>query len=268
MTIKLNLFIALALLAALLAGATGLPPAASSNETVYIESSLWSSEAEILPVIVTAADSAAAARSVERVGGQVQSDLWLIDAVSAALPGDQLAALAAEPGLISIVRNKGVGPAGDPPDRDGWVTDRREKKALFEMDGGTVHTPPVFLPDGGFVAVAGNGTVVIGNADGSERARLELSGSGFELAPTVGPDGTIHLPQQSADKKLYALNPDGTIRWTFTNTEKFKTSPVFSPDGSFYIVDVDKNLIALDPANGQELWRYEVAPDIGGSVKF
>ena len=37
-------------------------------------------------VIVTAGDATAAARAVERAGGQVTSDLWLIDAVAAPIP--------------------------------------------------------------------------------------------------------------------------------------------------------------------------------------
>ena len=89
---------------------------------------------------MTAGDSAAAARAVQHAGGQVSSDLWLIDAVAATIPAGRLQALATTPGLRSIVHNKGVETAdkpiepkaepiaiegSDPAAWDGWVTDYR-----------------------------------------------------------------------------------------------------------------------------------------------
>jgi hypothetical protein len=84
---------------------------------------------QTLSVIVTAVDSAAAARAVARVGGTVSSDLWLVDAVAATIPAEGLAALAAHPAVRSVVDNKGVESAQDPTADttavDGWVTDYR-----------------------------------------------------------------------------------------------------------------------------------------------
>jgi hypothetical protein len=76
---------------------------------VYVEPDLAAVEADTVSVIVTANDSlATAATAVERLGGQVISDLWLIEAVAATLPTDQLPALAAEPGIVSIFRACGT----------------------------------------------------------------------------------------------------------------------------------------------------------------
>ena len=60
--------------------------APSPQPATYIEPSLRSTEAEMVSIIVTANDSQVAAEAVERLGGQVSSDLWLIDAVVASLP--------------------------------------------------------------------------------------------------------------------------------------------------------------------------------------
>ncbi|MFL7794014.1 MAG: S8 family serine peptidase, partial [Anaerolineae bacterium] len=76
-----------------------------------------------MSVIVTAGGSAAATRAVEHVGGRVTSDLWLIDAVAAAIPAAQLDALAAYPGVRSIVNNKPVRAAVE-PDPDTLVMDQ------------------------------------------------------------------------------------------------------------------------------------------------
>jgi hypothetical protein len=85
MKIKARIFVACLSLLVLVGGVVLSQPATAA-EAVYIESGLVSNPAESLSVIVTAADSQAAAEAVERVGGQVVSDLWLIEAVSARLP--------------------------------------------------------------------------------------------------------------------------------------------------------------------------------------
>jgi hypothetical protein len=92
-----------------------------TQQPPYIEPNLLSVETETVSVIVTAGDSLAAAEAVERVGGQVISDLWLIEAVEANIPADQLGDLAAQLGVVSIVNNKEVKSAQEPL-WDGWVT--------------------------------------------------------------------------------------------------------------------------------------------------
>jgi hypothetical protein len=101
-------------------GCTPKPPEPDqpASDMAYVKPGLWTSQADPLAIIVTATDSQTAAQAVERLGGQVTSDLWLIDAVAATLPAGQLKRLAAEPGLISIVENKGVTSSRAPV--DGW----------------------------------------------------------------------------------------------------------------------------------------------------
>jgi outer membrane protein assembly factor BamB len=242
------------------------------HEATYVEPSLRSHEAETLSVIVTAADSQTAAEAVERLGGQVSSDLWLIDAVGASLPVGQLEALASEPGIISIVDNKGVGTAGDPPDRPGWVTDRREKKDLFQISGKNQHTPVVFLPDGGFVSVGDGGaanptgTISIFNADHSLRIQLELPGTHYDTTAVVALDGTIFVVE--LNEGVFALNPDGSTRWTFGgfNSSKFFGSVALAPDGTVYVADDDRWIFALNPVTGQELWQFQANNDQDGPV--
>jgi hypothetical protein len=121
----LNLLIAIVIIGTLL-GALKLAQASTSpHEAAYVEPGLWSSQSETLSVIVTAQDSQAAADIVERAGGQVNSDLWLIGSVAALVPAGQLEALAAAPDIHFIVENKGVATAQGPMDEQGWVTDYR-----------------------------------------------------------------------------------------------------------------------------------------------
>jgi hypothetical protein len=111
--IKSKQFFTLLMLTLLLGGAAMLP-ALAPPETTYVEPALLTTETAILSVIVTAADSETAAQAVERLGGHVSSNLWLIDAVGATLPAEQLATLAVEPNIISIVNNKDVESAQGP----------------------------------------------------------------------------------------------------------------------------------------------------------
>jgi hypothetical protein len=129
---------------------------------------------------------------VEHAGGQATSDLWLIDAVAATIPAEQLYNLAACPDVRSVVGNKIVNATTEPGDRDGWVSKRREKKGTLNL-AGPQPTPVVFLPDGGYVSVTEKGGVLIVNADSSERARLQLPGGNFKTAPAVGVDGSIYM---------------------------------------------------------------------------
>jgi hypothetical protein len=110
---KLLIGLALTAIASLMGGL--IPQAAiPTRDPAYVEPGLFSLEVETLSVIVTAGDSEAAARAVERVGGQVTSDLWLVDGVAATVPAGQLGALAARPGVLSLVANKKAAAAQDP----------------------------------------------------------------------------------------------------------------------------------------------------------
>ncbi|MCB0109044.1 MAG: S8 family peptidase, partial [Caldilineaceae bacterium] len=62
----------------------------------------------LVSVIVTGETTAAAAAAVHAIQGEVQSELWLIHAVSAIIAQDSLTQLAMAPGVTSIVRDHAV----------------------------------------------------------------------------------------------------------------------------------------------------------------
>ena len=110
MNAKLDFTFSLIVIVALVAGTA--PPAASTpmGEAAYVEPILLTTQATTLSVIVTADDAAVAARAVEQVGGQISSDLWLIDAVAATIPADQVEALASHLGCAPLWTIKGSEP--------------------------------------------------------------------------------------------------------------------------------------------------------------
>ena len=85
-----------------------------------------------------------------------------------------------------------------------------------------------------------------------------------DSSATIGADGTIYIG--STDKKLYALNPDGTLKWTFTTGGSVYT-PTIGSDGTIYIGSTDKNFYALNP-DGTLKWNYTTAGSIQGAAKI
>jgi len=62
-------------------------------------------------------------------------------------------------------------------------------------------------------------------------------------APAVSKEGTIYIG--SNNNYLYALNPDGTLRWKFETGDGIFASPRISRDGTVYVGSWDGCLYAL-----------------------
>jgi outer membrane protein assembly factor BamB len=69
-------------------------------------------------------------------------------------------------------------------------------------------------------------------------------------------DGTIYYG--TYDKKVMALNADGTKKWEFLTGGQVYNVPAIGADGTVYIGSNDKKVYALDPANGTKKWEYTV----------
>ncbi|HSB65809.1 MAG TPA: PQQ-binding-like beta-propeller repeat protein, partial [Anaerolineales bacterium] len=231
-------------------------------QSAYVEPGLAAHTGSTISVIISADSSDTAARAVASIGGEVTSDLWLIDAVAAIIPSNHLETLAAYQGISSIVDNKRVATA-DQPEGNGWVTNRRAINYSQQLES-RQDTPAVFLPDGGIFSPVENGRHLIINADGTLRISLVLTGGPFKTTPVVGTDGTIYLTGEN--KVVYALNSDGSTRWVFRGSaEKFYSGVALGLDGTVYSVDEKRNLYALDGSNGQTLWTLSLGGD--GSVR-
>jgi serine protease AprX len=225
------------------------PPAAPA----YIEPGLLAAGPGPRSVIVSAADAGAAARAVERHGGQVSSSLPLIDAVAALVPASRLTALAAAPGVTSVVANKGVRSA----DAGGWMSQARVLQHSLALPEPQPN-PVVYLSDGAFVSVGETGQVLIVNADGSERARLSLPDGPFTLQPVAGADDTIYIASET--KRLYALGPDGALRWRFADPDGARFVGGIAAGGSaVYAVDSYGQVYAIDALSGARRWSLGAA---------
>ncbi|MCD4722678.1 MAG: PQQ-binding-like beta-propeller repeat protein [Desulfobacula sp.] len=98
-------------------------------------------------------------------------------------------------------------------------------------------------------------------------------------SPAIGPDGTVYFggilanssswDETPTEGALFAVNPDGTLKWTFSTVGMVRSSPAVAPDGTIYIDDPgDRKLYALNP-DGTVKWSFHMgsyltsSPSIG-----
>ncbi|MBI3924418.1 MAG: PQQ-like beta-propeller repeat protein [Armatimonadetes bacterium] len=106
--------------------------------------------------------------------------------------------------------------------------------------------------------------------NGEERWSLE-PGARLSGSPTLGPDGTVLQADPSG--MIYALAPDGTLRWkTMARRDEgtLECSPSIvgvSSHGAVLIWNkLDRRLYALDASDGRELWTRKGTEDVQAAV--
>ncbi|MHB8419028.1 MAG: choice-of-anchor D domain-containing protein [Myxococcales bacterium] len=104
-----------------------------------------------------------------------------------------------------------------------------------------------------FPGQSNDGVAYVGNVDGLHALDVhtgkEISGwpfktpSDVDSAPAIGGDGTIFFG--SADGTFYAVNPDGTKRFSYKTGGRISSSPAIGPDGTVFFVADDGQLYAI-----------------------
>jgi len=130
--------------------------------------------------------------------------------------------------------------------------------------GGLVSDSPALLADGTayFGAFTSNKFFSITPA-GDQRWAFE-TGGGINASPAIGADGTVYFG--SEDKFLYALSPDGDLKWKFGAGDKISWSaPSIGLDGTVYFGAWDGFMYALNP-DGSLKWKAAVGAVSSGPV--
>ncbi len=105
-------------------------------------------------------------------------------------------------------------------------------------------------------------TVTGRQRDGRVRWRFEADGSNLWWRPALGPDGTIYLHgNNETDGIVYALTPDGGLRWVQKVIWFPYVPPSTGPDGALYVGSIDR-IYRISPS-GQIDWQFE-DPDAQG----
>lgn len=110
---------------------------------------------------------------------------------------------------------------------------------------------PSFLT---LIALCALAPKVFAQTDGSPIWSGPFTTGGYIVSsPAVAPDGTIYFGSQ--DRHLYALAPNGTLKWRFLTGDWVDSSPAIGADGTVYFGSWDGKLYALTP-NGTKKWEY------------
>jgi PQQ-like domain len=125
--------------------------------------------------------------------------------------------------------------------------------------------------------IAADGTIYVGNfesvvalsADGAQiwKAAVPIAG-----APALAADGTIYVPSQDVGKgknggnlfSLYALNPQGAIKWRLPVDALIERSPAIAPDGTVYLGTRSDGAIGVKPHSGT---LYAIRENNGGLMR-
>ena len=82
-------------------------------------------------------------------------------------------------------------------------------------------------------------------------------------SPAIDPgNGTIYVG--SNDNKLYAINPNGGLKWAFTTGGDVISSPAIASDGTIYVGSNDNQVYAIRP-NGTLRWQFGTGGDVRSS---
>jgi PQQ-like domain/IPT/TIG domain len=185
----------------------------------------------------------------------------LIDGISAPVASwesTRIVAYVPEAARLSTVPVQVVSESGQPSNTVNLTVTARvangRVKWRFQADSDYILQRPAVGADGTVVAQDSGGFVYALQSDGGLKwifkTRVFAAGP-----PSIGVDGTVYVADSST---ITAINPDGSLKWTFTEPaggQGVIAGPTVGPDGNIYAVTDLGGLgaLALSPA-GQLLW--------------
>ncbi|MGA1842438.1 MAG: PQQ-binding-like beta-propeller repeat protein, partial [bacterium] len=118
-------------------------------------------------------------------------------------------------------------------------------------------------------AIGADGMVYVGGSSDNKVYALDpddgslllsfQTGDMVKSSPAIGDDGAVYIG--SYDGKVYALNPNFTLRWSFQTGDKIISSPAIAEDGTIYIGSYDGRVYAIN-SNGSLKWSYKTSDSV------
>ncbi|MBI4834070.1 MAG: PQQ-binding-like beta-propeller repeat protein [Planctomycetes bacterium] len=137
-----------------------------------------------------------------------------------------------------------------------------------------VRSSPAIDVDGVIYFVDQNDRLYAVNTSGTEIWSRALSGAPrtgtvFDSSPVIGPDGTIYVGA-SASERLYAITPDGNVKWYLPTNGIVDSSPTIGIDGTVYVGCDDHRLYAVTPTDVSGVitatWTYDTIDYVRSSA--
>ena len=134
--------------------------------------------------------------------------------------------------------------------------------------GGAIDTTPALAKDG-TIYVAADSALIALDSSGSQKWTLSLPGLLY-ASPTVAADGTIYVGAWGSPT-FYAVNPNGTLRWSFNLPDAggFTYPPSLTEDGTILVPIggdlIPKKLYAVN-TNGTPRWSFDAGGRPSGAA--
>jgi len=100
----------------------------------------------------------------------------------------------------------------------------------------------------------------VGNCSQTVGIGPEATRCDVDAGPTIGPDGTIY----TGGDAIYAIQPNGTLRWRFTTGGHVASAPAVGDDGTVYAGSQDNSVYAVAP-DGRRQWEFRARDDVESS---
>ncbi|MCK5261625.1 MAG: PQQ-like beta-propeller repeat protein, partial [Thermoplasmatales archaeon] len=98
------------------------------------------------------------------------------------------------------------------------------------------------------------------NNSGFEKWRFKCDGVD---SPIIGDDGIIYFGDNDWD--IYAIYPNGTLKWTYHTGGDITSAPALAEDGTLYVGSWDDSLYAFNSTTGIRKWRFDAGDTIASS---
>jgi outer membrane protein assembly factor BamB len=96
---------------------------------------------------------------------------------------------------------------------------------------------------------------------GYEKWRFRSFDNGsIESSPVIDNNGTIYFGTMGDDCRLYAIYPNGTMKWKYQVGLMIWATPTIAEEGTIYVTSWDDYLYAINP-NGTLKWRFNLGGD-------
>ncbi|UCF12047.1 MAG: PQQ-like beta-propeller repeat protein [Thermoplasmatales archaeon] len=159
-----------------------------------------------------------------------------------------------------------------------WTKTHEVKIANEKLNTSEILEKTISIPSGGFIDHAwpmqgynrkhiGRSPYSTASNPGIEKWRFG-AGDWCDSSPVIDKDGTIYFGATSQDPHLYAINPDGTLKWKFKAKKglgDIGSSPAITDDDTIYIATKFGSYIQAINPNGTEKWNKST-PDIDTSI--
>lgn len=131
---------------------------------------------------------------------------------------------------------------------------------------GTTEVGPPIVGAAEIVYVGSGSKFFSVKADGTVAWTFDAAGV-IKGAAAIATDGTVYFGSANgSDGRLYALSPTGSLLWTLDVNDPIESSPTVGTDGTLYATE-GHHVFAVDP-QGRQKWSFTVGTNTGLSASL